>query len=100
MKLIEKKSNNIFILRIMVKPNSKAQEIKIDNDFDIIRISLKSKPIQNKANKELIQLIKKQLNINTEQIQLKSGLMSINKVIQINFKEEVDEKEILNRLLH
>ncbi|MFX1496444.1 MAG: DUF167 domain-containing protein [Promethearchaeota archaeon] len=100
MKIIEKKLNNIFILRIKVKPNSKAQEIKIDNDFDFIRISLKSKPIQNKANKELIQLLKRHLKINAEQIQFKSGLRSINKVIQVNFNKEVEEKEILDKLLN
>ena len=99
MNLINKVSENLFILRIKVKPNSRVQKIKKDKESDFIEVSLKSKPIQNRANIELFKLLKKRLKINAEQIQFVSGLKSMNKVIQIQFKHNLEEKEILNRLL-
>ena len=57
MNLIEKKSDTIFILKIVVKPNAKTQEILIENNYDYFLIKLTSKPLLNKANKELLKLI-------------------------------------------
>ena len=57
MGFIEKKSEITFLLHINVKPNSKKQKI-IDNS-ECLTIFLRSKPIQNRANKELISLLKK-----------------------------------------
>ncbi|MFW9772551.1 MAG: DUF167 domain-containing protein [Candidatus Heimdallarchaeota archaeon] len=99
MNLIKEKSDNLFILRIKVKPNSRLQEVKIDKESNFIKITLKSKPTQNKANIELLRLLKKRLKINSKQIQFISGLKSINKVIQIQFKDNIQKKEILNMLL-
>jgi len=99
MSLIEKKSDTTFILNIKVKPSSRVQEVKIDNDSNFIIIGLRSKPIQNKANIELVQLLKKHLKINGDQIRFISGLKSTFKVIQIIFKEKLKEEEILNKLL-
>ena len=99
LKVIEKKSDTIFILRIKVRPNSRIQEIKIDKESNFLKIGLKSKAIQNKANIELIKLLRQYLKINTEQIKFISGKMHINKTIQINFAENIQEEEILERLL-
>ena len=53
---IEKKPNNSILLHIWVKTNSKKQQILEDEENLIFY--LRSKPIQNKANRELIKLIK------------------------------------------
>ena len=83
MRLIEKYSNTSYIIRLQVKTNSKTQKVSINDE--ILTIFLKSKPIQNKANKELISLIKKKLNISSDQIQIISGLRSRDKTINITF---------------
>jgi len=97
MSVIKKKSDNSYILYLNVKPNSNKQEIL--NNGNNITIKLRSKPIQNKANKELLTLLKKKFNISTKQIQIISGLKSLDKSIMIQFSYDIDKNEILNKLL-
>lgn len=97
MSLIEKKSDNSYILYLNVKPNSKKQEI-INNGYNIT-IKLRSKPIQNKANKELLTLLKKKFSISTNQIHIISGSKSLDKTIKLQFSYNIDKNEILNKLL-
>ena len=60
MTFFEKISEFEFILRINVKPNSRKQKIlKTSEQDDYLTVLLRSKPLQNKANIELLNLIKK-----------------------------------------
>jgi uncharacterized protein YggU (UPF0235/DUF167 family) len=97
MNFLEKKSNVCYIFTIYVKPNSRNQEIAIDGDY--LTISLKSKARRNKANKELIKLLRDRLNVSNNQIRFLSGLTVEDKIIQINFDYDITEKEICNKLL-
>ena len=65
-KFIEKKSEIIYFLYLSVKPNSKKQNVDFDEEKLII--SLRSKPIQNKANKELMSILKKKLGLSSTHI--------------------------------
>ena len=93
---IEKKSKDSFLLHLNVKPNSRKQEI-INND-DNLTVKLRSKPVQNKANKELLNLLKKKLKISSTQIQIISGSKGTNKIISIEFSEDITEKEFFKKL--
>ena len=93
---IEKKAEDSYLLHIIVKPNAKKQAIVIDADHLII--SLQSKPIQNKANKELITLLKKRLKLSSNQIELISGIKGTNKTIRCNFSQKIDEESIIHNL--
>ena len=97
MKFLEKIRDFSYIVHVKVKPNSKKQDI-IDNG-EFLTILVRAKAIQNKANKELINLIKRKLEISANQIQIISGLKGSNKLIQINFLEEVEAREIYNKLI-
>ncbi|KKN47043.1 hypothetical protein LCGC14_0666910 [marine sediment metagenome] len=97
MSYLQKKSETEYLIKINVKPNSKTQKIVDDGEF--LTIFINSKPIQNKANKELIHLIKKRLKISSNQIHIISGLKSSEKIILINFSVNMEEKNIYNRLL-
>ncbi|MHA1661332.1 MAG: DUF167 domain-containing protein [Promethearchaeota archaeon] len=97
MGILEKKSDDCFLLRIHVKPNSKAQNIITNGDF--LRINLRSKAIKNKANKELLNLLKKKMKIHSNQIIIKSGLKSTNKIIELKFKGQINEHDLIKRLL-
>lgn len=46
-------------------------------------VHLKSKPVDNKANKELIKLLSNFLDVNKNQIMIKSGLKARTKIIEI-----------------
>jgi len=96
MKFLEQRSNNNFILRLNVKTNSRSQ--KIINNGGVLTIFLKSKPVQNKANKELIALIGKKLNLSSNQIQIISGSKSKDKLIKITFLRNIEEEEIIDKL--
>jgi len=96
-KFLEKRANNSIFLRVKVKPNSKKQEILINGDF--LTIKIRSKALQNKANKEVLNLLRKKLNVSSNQLHIVLGSKNTNKTIQILFSTEIDEKEIIKRLL-
>ena len=68
------------IYEIKVKPNSSRSEIIFDEEKKLIIVFLKSPPVDNKANLELIKLFKKKYKLNIEIIK---GAVSKNKLIKI-----------------
>jgi len=97
MKFLEKQSNGSFFLQIRVKPNSKKQEIIIDGDT--LTIKVRAKAIQNKANKEVLNLLRKKLNIASNQLNIVFGAKSKDKVIQVLFSTNINKGEFIRKLL-
>jgi len=95
---LEKKTDLSFLLRVYVKTNARKQEIL--ETGETLVISLRAKPIQNKANRELIGLLKKKLQISTDQVQIISGLKSTNKVIKLEFLEKLREEDIVKKIIN
>ena len=99
MVVFEESSDKTILLKIRVKTNSKVQKISYNQLTDSwISINLKSKPVKNKANKELIKLLSKKLSITTNQIQIIAGPKNANKTIQIRFFEDISKPKILEKL--
>jgi uncharacterized protein YggU (UPF0235/DUF167 family) len=96
MKFIEQLDKFSFNLHINVKVNSKRQDIIDGEEYLIVHV--KSKPNKNKANTELIKLIKSRLKINSNQIKLISGIKNKNKLVKITFKAEGKKQLILDKL--
>lgn len=69
-------------IKVTVKPNAKQQTIEklIDGSW---LIHLKSVPVEGKANQELIKLLAKHFHVTQGDIELKRGLNSRDKVIEI-----------------
>ncbi|MFX0104773.1 MAG: DUF167 domain-containing protein [Candidatus Hodarchaeota archaeon] len=95
---LKKHSDTNYIIRLHVKPNSKNQKVEDNGEF--LKISLNSKPTQNKANNELINLLKKKLNLSKNQIRIISGLKSSKKLVKISFIEKMDEEDIIKKLIN
>jgi uncharacterized protein (TIGR00251 family) len=96
---LDLKEKNIYLLRVKVKPNSIKQELLPFSETDSwLSIKLKSKPVKNKANKELINLIKKRMNIASDQIQIISGLKNTNKTLEIKFIENIGRIDLIKKL--
>ncbi len=92
-------SERTIFLKIKVKTNSKVQKISYNQVIDSwISINLKSKPVKNKANKELIKLLSKKLNVATTQVQIIAGLKNTNKTIKISFYEDMSKPQIIEKL--
>jgi len=99
MVFFEDSSERTIFLKIRVKTNSKVQKISFNQLTDTwISINLKSKPVKNKANKELIKLLSKKLKIAINQIQIIVGPKKANKTIKIRFYEDISKPKILEKL--
>lgn len=68
-------------LKILVKPNSKKNEIIFDKEKNLYKINIKAKPEHNKANIELIKFLKKYFK---KEVEIIRGLKSRNKVIRLS----------------
>ena len=68
---------------IKVKPNSQQQKI-IEEADGSLTISLKSPPVDGKANEELIKLLAKKFSIPKSRITIKLGLSSRQKLVIID----------------
>jgi uncharacterized protein (TIGR00251 family) len=71
------------VLRIKVKPNASKQEIQIAADGSLI-VYLKSPPVDGKANAELIKLLAVEFKVPKSSIQIKSGVSSKQKLVEID----------------
>ncbi|UCD00972.1 MAG: DUF167 domain-containing protein [Promethearchaeota archaeon] len=98
MNFLEKFSDTKYVIRLNIKTNSKSQKIVNNNDF--LTVFLKTKPVKNTANKELINLIKRKLNISSNQIQILSGSKSSDKLIKLTFSKNIEEQEIVRKLVN
>jgi len=99
MNSIEELNNKEFILNIRAKPDSKKQAIlKFTENDNSIPIMLKSKAIKNKANKELIKMLQKKLKLNSNQIEIISGVKSQTKRIKLSFTRAITKTELVNTL--
>lgn len=68
--------------QIKVKPNSKQQNIIEMSDGSLI-VHLKSPPVDGKANSELIAILAEKYHLPKSKINIKSGLSSRQKVVEI-----------------
>jgi uncharacterized protein (TIGR00251 family) len=71
------------LLQIRVKPNAKKQAIQTAEDGSLI-ISLKSPPVDGKANEELIELLAQQFKVSKSRVFIKSGRSSKHKLVEID----------------
>jgi uncharacterized protein (TIGR00251 family) len=99
MVFFEIKEENTYLLRVIIKANSIKQEILPCSEEDSwLSIKLKSKPVKNKANKELINLMKHRMNISSNQVRIVSGLKKTNKILEIKFNENIEIQELVKKL--
>ncbi|MHA1670473.1 MAG: DUF167 domain-containing protein [Promethearchaeota archaeon] len=100
MNFIEMRSEFVYIINIKIKPNSKRQNIdKPSSNDEQILISIRSEAKQNKANIELLNLLKKKLKVSVNQLQIISGRKNPNKRIKVTLSKSHQKEEILNKLL-
>ena len=98
MNFIEMRSESICIINLNIKPNSKRQNIENPNN-DQLHVFIRSEAKQNKANIELLNLLKKKLKVSISQLQIISGRKSSNKRIKVTFNKTHQKEEILDKLL-
>ena len=74
-----KTTENGLIIKVKIVPNSSRNEIILEEEF--IKVKVTAQPIENKANKALIEFLSKQFKLPKTSIQIIKGETSKDKTI-------------------
>lgn len=82
-----------LIIRIKVIPNSSKNELVVTDDG--LKLKITAQPIENKANKSVIEFISKKLKTAKSNIKIIKGELSKEKTLLIsNYSEEFFKKQL------
>ena len=85
-----------LLIRIKIIPNSSKNEIILEDEF--IKIKITAQPIENKANKALIEFLSKLLKIAKSNIEIVKGENSKEKTLFISINDEKKKSNIISQL--
>ena len=81
-------------ISVHVQPNAKRNEIVgLENGF--LRVRITAQPVKNKANKQLIEFLSKQLGVSKSRIVIEKGEASKRKTVMV---EGLSRSEVIERL--
>lgn len=81
MEIPHKKTKDGIVIHVKVQPRSSRSGIEITGDE--LKVRLKSPPVDNKANEELIEVLADELGVKKGSISIIRGLSSRQKVLLI-----------------
>lgn len=84
-----------FLVKIKIVPNSSKNDIIIEDEF--VKVKVTAQPVENKANKALIEYLGKTFKVPKTSIEIVKGETSKEKTILFNVSKEKEE-EIRSRL--
>ena len=70
-----------MIINVKVIPNAK--KVRIVSENDVLKVYLKSPPVDGKANKELIEVLSEHFNVRKGSVRIVRGEKSNKKIIEI-----------------
>ena len=85
-----------LLLNVKIVPNSSKNDIIKEEEF--IKIKVTAPPVENRANKALIEFLSKLLKVPKTSVEIVKGETSKEKKILIKIKDEVKIKEIVSVL--
>ena len=85
-----------LIVKIKIVPNSSKNEIVLEDEF--IKVKVTAQPIENKANKALIEFLSKSFKIPKTNIEIIKGETSKEKTILFKSNNEEKLKNIIAEL--
>ena len=89
-----RETENGLIIRLKIVPNSSKNEIILEDEF--IKVKVTAQPIENKANKALIEFLSKQFKIPKTKIQILKGETSKEKTILFKTMDEDKVNNLYN----
>ena len=87
-----KSNNNELQIKVKIIPNSSKNDIITDNGT--LKIKVTAQPIENKANKALIEILSKKIKVPKTNIEIIKGLTSKEKTVLIKTSSETKIEEI------
>lgn len=94
---IQLKEDGVLI-KLRISPNASKNQVMIDND--IIKLKVTAQPIENKANKAVIEYLSKLLKAPKTSISIVKGETSKDKTIFIKTSDTVKQEAIKELLLN
>ena len=91
-----KKVENGLIVKIKIVPNSSKNDIVIEDEF--IKVKITAQPIENKANKALVEYLSKIFKIPKTGIEILKGETSKEKTLLFKVLNLDKQEEIINAL--
>ena len=85
-----------LIIRIKIVPNSSKNDIIIEDEF--IKVKVTAQPIENKANKALIEFLSKTFKIPKTSIEILKGDTSKEKTLLLKTFDKIKQSEIITKL--
>ena len=85
-----------IIVNIKILPNSSKNEIIIEKEF--IKVKVTAQPIENKANKALIEFLSKRFKIPKTSIEIIKGETSKEKTLLLKIQDNNKKEEIISEL--
>ena len=84
-----------FVLKIRIVPNSSKNEIILEDEF--VKVKVTAQPIENKANKALVEFLSKTFKIPKSSIEIIKGQTSKEKTLLFRI-DSGKKAEIITRL--
>lgn len=85
-----------LIVKLRIIPNSSKNDIISENEF--IKVKVTAQPIENKANKALIEYLAKSFKVAKTNIEIIKGDTSKEKTIFIKTNDTTKRSEIISKL--
>lgn len=85
-----------LIIKIKIIPNSSKNDIILEDEF--IKVKVTAQPVENKANKALIEFLSKRFKVPKTNIKILKGDTSKEKTLKIFLKDENKRSEIISAL--
>ena len=84
------------IIKIKIVPNSSKNDIILENEF--IKVKVTAQPIDNKANKALVEFLSKTFKVPKTGIEILKGNASKEKTILIKTVDSQKRSEMISKL--
>lgn len=84
------------VLRVKLVPRSSVNKI-VGFEGDILKVKVKSAPVEGLANQDLVALLSRRLRVAKERIEIMSGHKSRTKTVRFHGITEHDLSPLLNR---
>ena len=91
-----KETQDGLLIRIKIVPNSSKNDLIIEDEF--IRVKVTAQPIENKANKALVEFLSKRFKIPKTSIQIVKGDTSKEKTLLFSINDEEKKQNVISEL--
>ena len=91
-----KETSDGLLIRIKIVPNSSKNDLIIEDEF--IKVKVTAQPIENKANKALIEFLSMKFKVPKTSIEIVKGDTSKEKTLLFSINDEEKKQNIISEL--